>query len=198
MKGPKIEPGQQLAELLSDLERTGRVRRRRGSYDEAEEIEIRLQEWCDSIEDPREGCALLLDFFRADDVIFCHCGVAAVPLGMIFTFTAKDRFTSFASRCPDKEWLCDQIMGLLRTDRYALRSCLLEDMQAFLPEASIRALGSCLQAEAKAKESDSDKQKWCRHFDVLAKSLKELDRVRVNYPKLGAALKRIPGLEGEE
>lgn len=71
MRRPRTEVAKALSKWLSGLKRSTRMVWRSGSFAWSREIEARLREWCASIDDPRDGCLLLLDFFRGDDVIFC-------------------------------------------------------------------------------------------------------------------------------
>lgn len=173
MKRPKTEAAKALSKWLSGLKRSRSMVWRSGTFVWSEEIETRLRTWCATIDDPCDGCLLLLDFFRGDEVIFCHCDDSNGMIGDLFKEAAKDLFTRFAARCPDKDWLVAQLLELLREDGYGVRDCLLEDAQRFLPESSIRALVAGFQAEADAKESDSDKRHWWIYIEMLARALKD-------------------------
>lgn len=180
---PRTEAAKELAKWRSGIKRSTSMVWRSESFAWSEEIAARLDAWCATIDDPRDGCALVLDFFRGDDTLFRRCDDSSGDVGTLFNDHAKTLFVDFASRCPDKKWIADQIHELLRDDGYGVRDCLLEDIQKFLPEPTVRDLAERFEAEAGVLERDSDKRVWWLYIERLARALKDaplFERTRIH------------------
>lgn len=184
MKRLKTAAAQELGKWLSSLKRSRSMVWRSGSRQWTGEVLARLQGWCASIEDPRDGCDLLLRFFAGDEALFSFCDDSNGDLGNLFRGEAKAMFVEFAKACPDKEGIAADLSKLLRDDGYGVRDCLLEGAREFLPEPVLRTMVERFRKEADSSPDEDGKRHRLMLVEMLAKELK--DPVLFEQTRLGS------------
>lgn len=111
----------------------------------ARELSLLLRSIQIGAKDAQEGLELVAAFYEADAAIFERCDDSSGCVGDLFRIDAKDLFTEFASRCPDKEKVADLILDLNRKDDYGVRDILVDHAVDCLSEPQIRRMISRLQ-----------------------------------------------------
>lgn len=191
MKRPKTPAALEMGKWLSSVKRSQSMVWRSGSRQWAGEVLARLQGWCRSIDDPRDGCALLFQFYQGDDALFSHCDDSNGDLGDLFRNEAKVLFVGFAKACPDKDWIAAELFKLLMDDGYGVRDTLLEGAHAYLPEAALRSLVERCQATSESDPNDLRNRHWLIFVEMLARELKDpalFERTRIaSWGKLNPA-----------
>lgn len=173
MKRPKSAAALEMGKWLSSVKRSHTMVWRSGSRQWANEVYGRLQVWCKSIDDPRDGCDLLLRFYAGDDALFSHCDDSNGDLGDLYRHEAKELFVRFAKACPDKKWIASELFKLLGDDGYGVRDTLLEGACAYLPESDLRSLVSRCQKVSESEVDEGRKRHWLIFVELLAKELKD-------------------------
>ena len=191
MKRPKTPAALEMGKWFSSVKRSRSMVWRSGSRQWAGEVLARLQGWCKTIDDPRDGCALLFLFYQGDDTLFSHCDDSNGDLGDLYRLEAKALFVGFAKACSDKDWIASELFKLLMDDSYGVRDTLLEGANGFLPELALRSLVErCLEA-ARAPTDEDRKRPWLNHVEMLARELKDpalFERTRIaSWGKLNPA-----------
>lgn len=59
---------------------------------------------------------------------------------LAFTDDGFKKFSQFALRCPDHDFVVQVVKQLIANDRYSMRTKLLDEVSSFLPEAGLKAL----------------------------------------------------------
>lgn len=191
MKCPKTPSALEMGKWLSSVKRSRSMVWRSGSRQWAGEVLARLEGWCATLDDPRDGCALLFQFYQGDGALFSHCDDSNGDLGDLFRNEAKALFSGFAKRCADKDWIAAELFKLLQDDGYGVRDSLLEGANAYLPESVLRSLVGRCQAAADAESDDGRKRHWLIFVEMLARELKDpalFERTRIaSWGKLNPA-----------
>ena len=191
MKRPKTPTALEMGKWLSSVKRSHSMVWRSGSRQWAGEVLARLLGWCKTIDDPRDGCALLFQFYQGDDALFSHCDDSNGDLGDLFRNEAKALFTRFAKACPDKDWIAAELFKLLLDDGYGVRDTLLEGAHAYLPEAALRSLVERFRVTSESEPDDLRKRHWLIFVEMLARELKDpalFERTRIaSWGKLNPA-----------
>ncbi len=162
-----------LGKWLSSVKRSHTMVWRSGSRQWAGEVQARLEGWCATLEEPRDGCDLLLRFYRGDEAMFSHCDDSNGDLGDLFRNEAKALFTRYAKNCPDKDWIAAELFDLLQDDGYGVRDTLLEGAREFLPEAALRDLVRKFQAVPEVGSDDPRKPLGSIYIEMLARELRD-------------------------
>lgn len=191
MKRPKTPAALEMGKWLTSVKRSRSMVWRSGSRQWAGEVLARLEGWCATLDDARDGCALLFQFYQGDDALFSHCDDSNGDLGDLFRNDAKTLFTGFAKRCDDKDWISAELFKLLQDDDYGVRDSLLEGAGAYLPESVLRSLVERCQAVAESEAEDVRKGHWLIFVEMLARELKDpelFERTRIaSWGKLNPA-----------
>jgi hypothetical protein len=162
-----------LGKWLSSVKRSHTMVWRSGSRQWVGEVLARLEGWCATLEDPRDGCDLLFRFYQGDDALFSHCDDSNGDLGDLFRNEAKALFTGYARNCPDKDWIAAELFALLQDDGYGVRDTLLEGAREFLPEAALRDLVRKFQAVPEVGSDDPRKPLGGIYIEMLARELRD-------------------------
>ena len=145
----------------------------RGSTGFARELEFMLDDLEAGLEDPRTGVELMAKFFEADEAVFNSCDDSNGTVGDAFRFNAANLFSKYASRCQDKDWICDLLEKLHRDDDYGVRDALIEKAGEYLPPEPLRRLAERFW-ELSTKETDKyAKRSWLILVKLLARQLKD-------------------------
>jgi len=146
----------------------------RGASGFARGLEDILEDLRAGVEDPHTGVELVIEFFKCDCAAFGRADDSNGMIGDVFSRTARDLFSEYAERCPDKEWIIEQLIDLYRKDDYGVRDALIDAANEFLPEESLRALAERLWQLAEKEPRDShEKQHWLLAVESLARQLKD-------------------------
>jgi len=158
---------------LSGLKRMRRFIRWGESAGFANELEAILEDLKTGIEDARTGAEMVAAFYETDKGTLGNCDDSSGYVGDVFRYDARKLFSSFASRCDDKEWLVDIVFKLNREDDYGVRDSLIDCAVEYLPEPAIRTLIDRFQI-AFGKETDEyDKRHWLSLVGSLARQIKD-------------------------
>jgi hypothetical protein len=164
---------QRYKEKLADLKRRQRFISWKESAAFAHELEMLLADLESGVDDPRIGLQLVVAFFQADCDIFERCDDSDGNVGTVFQYDAKELFISYASDCPDKQWLGRLVFDLCRKDDYGVRDTLVDCADQYLPESEIRNLIARFQASAEGKADDFWEHHWMRCVQSLARQVKD-------------------------
>jgi hypothetical protein len=126
-----------------------------------------------SAPEPKDGVLSVAAFYEADAEIFEQCDDSNGSVGGVFKFDAADLFSSFASRCDDKDWLLEQVIKLNKSNGYGVRDVLFEKMSLFLPEDHLRKAVNRLWEEDNAEKTDRYGSRWLTAIEQLAWQLKD-------------------------
>ncbi|HXP90388.1 MAG TPA: hypothetical protein VN931_05605 [Fibrobacteria bacterium] len=173
MKRPKTAAAIEVGKWLAGLKRSHAMVWRSGSRHWATEILARLRGWCATIDDPRDGCDLLLRFYVGDDALFSHCDDSNGDLGDLFRSEVKALFVGFARSCPDKEWIAAELFRLLGDDGYGVRDSLLAGARDYLPEPVLRSLVKRFQAASDFEPDEFQKRHWLMFVEMLAREIED-------------------------
>ncbi|MGD9366030.1 MAG: hypothetical protein PVH87_10055 [Desulfobacteraceae bacterium] len=139
----------------------------------AHELEMLLADLESGVDDPRTGVELVAAFYQADSDIFEQCDDSDGNVGTVFQCDAKALFVSYASDCPDKQWLGRLVFDLCRKDDYGVRDTLVDGADQYLPESEIRYLIKRFQAAAESKADDFWRDHWMHCVQSLARQIKD-------------------------
>lgn len=139
----------------------------------AHELEMLLADLASGVDDPRIGVELVAAFYRADRDIFEQCDDSGGIIGNVFQYDAKELFVSYASGCPDKQWLGRLVYDLCRKDDYGVRDTLVGCAGQYLPESEIRHLIERFQAALEGRGEDFRKCHGLRCIQSLARQVKD-------------------------
>lgn len=139
----------------------------------AHELIALLADLKSGTEDPRTGVELVTEFYKADNAVFEQCDDSSGNVGDVFRFDAKQLFVSYASGCPDKEWLRGLVYDLNREDNYGVRDILVDCAGEYLPESTIRDLIAKFQEAANKETDEYKKRHWLLLVESLARQIKD-------------------------
>jgi hypothetical protein len=164
---------QRYKEKLAELKRRQRFISWRESAAFAHELEMLLADLESGVDDPRIGLQLVAAFYQADGDIFEQCDDSDGNVGNVFRYNAKALFVSYASDCPDKQWLGRLVFDLCRKDDYGVRDILVDCAAQYLPESEVRNLITRFQASAEGKADEFWKHHWMHCVQSLARQVKD-------------------------
>ncbi|PIQ63853.1 MAG: hypothetical protein COV99_00405 [Bacteroidetes bacterium CG12_big_fil_rev_8_21_14_0_65_60_17] len=82
---------------------------------------------------PEDGVLRILEFFRTDEGVFGTSDDSAGVMGDVYRHRACDMLVEYASKCPDKLFLADAVLDLIREgDNYRIRHIALGVVGRFL------------------------------------------------------------------
>ena len=139
----------------------------------ARELEGLLEDLRSGVEDPKVGLKLVAAFFEADDTVFHLCDDSAGNIGDVFRHDAANLFVHYASRCEEKDWLCDMIVKLLRDDGFGVRDSVVRLAAEYLPESDMRRLVDRFWGLAEETGDKDRGRHWIYMIEYLARQLRD-------------------------
>jgi hypothetical protein len=164
---------QRYKEKLSELKRRQRFISWKESAAFAHELEMLLADLESGVDDPRIGLQLVAAFYQADGDIFEQCDDSDGNVGNVFQYNAKELFVSYASNCPDKQWLGRLVFDLCRKDDYGVRDTLVDCAAQYLPESEVRNLITRFQESTEGKAEEFWRHHWMHCVQSLARQVKD-------------------------
>jgi hypothetical protein len=139
----------------------------------AEILEQALEQLKQSVHDPQAGVDALIDFYKRDADIFERCDDSYGNVGDVFRMTAADLFVNYASRCPDKDKVAEQILELQEDDGYGVRDALINKASGFLNKSELKRLIEKIEQRIPTQEEISRQRKWFFMIESLARQIKD-------------------------
>lgn len=135
----------------------------------ADELEDLLEELKTDEITPEVGFELICEFFEADEAIFEQSDDSGGELGGIYSGTAVDIFSKFATKHLDRKHVIETIVRLQKKDDYGVRDSIIKKASWFLPEPELRELISALEVSGIDGSDKSNKFRF--EMLMIAKQL---------------------------
>lgn len=90
--------------------------------------------------DPKEGLTLMASFYETDSWAVESTTELDFDFELLFTDAGFEKFTDFATRCPDPDFVIQTVKHLLLDDGYCMRTMLLDEASTYLSEDGVKAL----------------------------------------------------------
>ncbi len=139
----------------------------------ARELMALLEDLRAGVSEPRIGAELVAAFYEFDAGAFSNCDDSSGHVGDVFRYDAREIFTSYASRCTDKEWLGDLVFRVIQSDDYGVRDVLIDCASDYLPEPVMRTMVARLQERAVRESDEFRKRHWLHNVESLTRQLKD-------------------------
>ena len=90
--------------------------------------------------DPKEGLTLMASFYETDSWAVESTTELDWEFELVFTDDGFDKFSQFALKCPDPDFVVQVVKKLLLDDGYGMRTKLLDEASTFLSEEGVKAM----------------------------------------------------------
>ncbi|WP_027186143.1 DUF6880 family protein [Desulfovibrio inopinatus] len=140
------------------------------------ELEQLLGDIKSKVGNPQSGIELTCQFFEIDKAILERSDDSSGSIGAVFSSNASDLFSFYASQCPEKDWILEKVINILRNDQYNVRDALLNHAKDFLDTDHLQQLADHFSEKARNESDDYEQRVAWSYIQTLARQL--------NNPKL--------------
>lgn len=167
------ENANRFTRALRDLKRRNKFYGSRESFELARQLTGMLADLTAARLDPRSGVEAMADFYRADARIFESCDDSFGNVSDVFCHDAVDVFASFASECPDEDWIADVVIELNQRDDYCVRLSLLEHSADYFSESGLRDIITRLWKLVGDDPDALGAYQWLGAIELIARQMKD-------------------------
>lgn len=134
------KPTDAVKEIKKEMAKLGKWRnlhRRGDAWMAAEQARAVLDAIGETVTDPVQGTALVMEFYKTDGRVFDATDDSNGEIGPVYKVDALELFVGYAKRHPNPTKLAHEVLALQADDGYGVRDALIEGASEYLPAAVI-------------------------------------------------------------